>query len=83
MDEVWSYCDANMLDKQDPFGQIENGGRIQAVYSNKQDDEKRTEWIESGRAEQGTEKRIGKFRLKTNIKEKKTETEHREKQRNR
>lgn len=43
VDEVCSYCDANMLDKQDPFGQIENGGRIQAVYSNKQDDEKRTE----------------------------------------
>ena len=68
-------CDANMLDKQDPFGRIENGVRIKAAYSNIP--------IESWRAEQGTEKRIEKFRLKTNIKEKKTETEHREQQRNR
>lgn len=36
-----------------------------------------------GEQNRGTEKRIEKFRLKTNIKEKKTETEHREKQRNR
>ena len=70
-----NMCDANMLDKQDPFGQIENGGRIKAAYSNIP--------IESWRAEQGTEKRTEKFRLKTNIKEKKTETEHREQQRNR
>lgn len=70
MDEVCSYCDANMLDKQDPFGQIENGGRIQAVYSNKQDDEKRTEWIESGRAEQGNRKKNRKVQIKNKHKRK-------------
>ena len=97
VNEACSHCNANMLDKQDPFGQIENG---EALYSNDQDDEKRTESIESGKAEQGTKRRVEKEqkgkqnrlqktkqkraeknRLKTNKKEKKTEAEHREQKR--
>ena len=60
VNEAYSHCNANMLDKQDPFGQIENGKRGEAMYSNDQDDEKRTESIESGKTEQGTKRRVEK-----------------------